>query len=57
MELLQVMKNRRSVRKYTGDKVPQDKLDLILQAGLLAPIPAALHVLQRCSRWISFSWS
>lgn len=37
MELLQVMKNRRSVRKYTGDKVSQDKLDLILQAGLLAP--------------------
>lgn len=37
MELLQIMKNRRSVRKYTDDKVPADKLNKILQAGLLAP--------------------
>lgn len=37
MELIQIMKNRRSIRKYTGDKIPNDKLNLILQAGLLAP--------------------
>lgn len=37
MELIQIMKNRRSVRKYTGGKIPEDKLNLILQAGLLAP--------------------
>lgn len=37
MELLQVMKNRRSIRKYTGEKIPSDKLDIIIQAGLLAP--------------------
>lgn len=37
MELMQIMKNRRSVRKYIGDKIPADKLNLILQAGLLAP--------------------
>lgn len=37
MELIQIMRNRRSVRKYTEDKIPGDKLNLILQAGLLAP--------------------
>lgn len=37
MELIQIMKTRRSIRKYTGDKIPRDKLNLILQAGLLAP--------------------
>jgi len=33
-ELLQTMLNRRSVRKYTGEPIPEDKLKLILQAGL-----------------------
>ena len=37
MELLQIMKNRRSVRRYTGDSIPDEKLDMIIQAGLLAP--------------------
>lgn len=37
MDLLQLMKNRRSIRNYTNDKIPSDKLELILQAGLLAP--------------------
>lgn len=37
MELLQVMKNRRSIRKYTDDKIPAEKLNQILRAGLLAP--------------------
>ncbi|MCM1544455.1 MAG: nitroreductase family protein [Ruminococcus sp.] len=37
MELLKIMKNRRSVRKYTDEKIPQKKLRMILQAGLLAP--------------------
>ncbi len=32
--LLQLMLNRRSVRKYTGEPIPEDKLKLILQAGL-----------------------
>lgn len=35
--LLNVMKNRRSVRQYTGEAIPQEKIDLILQAGLLSP--------------------
>ena len=33
-ELLQIMLNRRSVRKYTGEAIPEDKLKFILQAGL-----------------------
>ena len=33
-DLLQIMLNRRSVRKYTGESIPEDKLKLILQAGL-----------------------
>lgn len=37
MELLQIMKSRRSIREYTADKIPSDKLNMILQAGLLAP--------------------
>lgn len=37
MDLFQIMKNRRSIREYTGDKIPSDKLNKILQAGLLAP--------------------
>lgn len=37
MKLIQIMKNRRSIRKYTGEKVSKDQLNQILQAGLLAP--------------------
>ena len=33
-DLLQLMLNRRSIRKYTGETIPEDKLKLILQAGL-----------------------
>lgn len=36
MELIQVMQNRRSIRKYTGEAVPEEKLEMILQAGLLS---------------------
>ena len=32
-----MMLNRRSVRQYTGEHIPADKLELILQAGLAAP--------------------
>lgn len=37
MELFDVMVKRRSVRKYTDEKIPADKLEKILQAALLAP--------------------
>lgn len=36
MELLEIMQNRRSVRTYTGEKIPKEKLQLILNAGLLS---------------------
>lgn len=36
MDLLKIMENRRSVRNYTGEAVPDDKLDKILKAGLLS---------------------
>jgi len=36
MELLEIMRNRRSVRTYTGEAVPEEALTRILQAGLLA---------------------
>ncbi len=37
MELFDVMVKRRSVRNYTDEKIPADKLEKILQAALLAP--------------------
>ena len=36
MDLLEIMKNRRSVRTYTGEPVGEEKLEQILQAGLLS---------------------
>ena len=33
-ELLQTMLSRRSVRKYTGEPIPEEKLSLVLQAAL-----------------------
>ena len=36
MELLEIMQNRRSIRKYTGEEVTEEKLRTILQAGLLS---------------------
>lgn len=34
--LIDLLKKRRSVRKYTTENIPDDKLDLILRAGLLS---------------------
>ena len=36
MELLDLLLKRRSVRQYTGEQIPKEKLEKILQAGLLA---------------------
>ncbi len=36
LDLLEVMRNRRSVRVYTGETVPEDKVEQILKAGLLS---------------------
>lgn len=37
MELIELMRNRRSVRQYTGETVPAEKLEKVLQAALMAP--------------------
>jgi len=37
MELIELMRRRRSIRKYSDEAIPEDKLTQILQAGLLAP--------------------
>lgn len=37
MELIELMLKRRSVRKYSEEDIPEDKLEKIIQAGLLAP--------------------
>jgi len=36
MNLLELLLKRRSIRKYTKESIPQDKLEKILQAGLLS---------------------
>ena len=37
MELIDLILKRRSVRKYTDENIPDEKLEKIVQAGLLAP--------------------
>ena len=37
MELMELMRCRRSIRKYADEAIPEEKLQKILQAGLLAP--------------------
>ena len=37
MELSEIMRHRRSIRKYTDEPVPEEALERILQAALLAP--------------------
>ena len=42
-ELLRIMQRRRSVRSYSGEPVPMEKLNLILQAGMMAPSGRAIR--------------
>ena len=37
MELLDIIKNRRSIRKYTNEQIPKEHLEKIIEAGLCAP--------------------
>ena len=37
MELLEQIRNRRSIRKYNGEPVEREKLEKIVEAGLYAP--------------------
>ena len=36
MNVLDYLSNRRSVRQYTGESIPKEQLDQIIQAGLLS---------------------
>ena len=37
MELLDIIKKRRSIRKYTNEQIPKEHLEKIIEAGLCAP--------------------
>ncbi|MDE6068894.1 MAG: nitroreductase family protein, partial [Treponemataceae bacterium] len=37
MELLDIIKSRRSIRKYTDEQIPRADLETIIEAGLCAP--------------------
>jgi nitroreductase len=37
MDILELMKNRRSIRKYQDKQIPKEDLEKILEAGLYAP--------------------
>lgn len=37
MDLSEIIRSRRSVRNYTGEEIPEEKVNEILNAGLLAP--------------------
>lgn len=43
MDLLEVMQNRRSVRRYTQERITEEKLEAIVQAGLLSPSSRSLY--------------
>ncbi len=43
MNLLEIMQNRRSVRRYTAEPIPEEKLTAILQAGLLSASGRAVY--------------
>lgn len=39
MELIEAIKNRRSIRKYKSDPISQEKINLLLEAAIWAPHP------------------
>lgn len=43
MELIQMMQNRRSVRTYTEERISDESIDRILQAGLLSATGKAIR--------------
>ncbi len=43
MDLLEIMRKRRSIRKYTGEPIDEDKIEKILAAGLLSASSRAIR--------------
>ena len=50
MTLLDLMKTRRSIRKYTKQKVEDEKLEKIMEAGLYAPNPSDWYYECQCRK-------
>ena len=44
MDLLEIMRNRRSVRKYTGERIDDEKIEKVLQAGMLSASVSYTHL-------------
>ena len=42
-EFLNILQKRRSVRSYSGEPVPMEMLNMILEAGMLAPSGRAIR--------------
>ena len=40
MEVFEAIKNRRSIRKYRQEQIPKEKIDILIEAGRLAPTAA-----------------
>lgn len=40
MEVFETIKNRTSIRKYKNEKIPKEKIDILIEAGRLAPTGA-----------------
>ena len=40
MEVFEAIKNRRSIRKYKNEQIPKEKIDILIEAGRLAPTAA-----------------
>ena len=47
--LLDMLLNRRSVRSYTGEEIPEEKMKLVLQAGLLSELMTVLLPWPTCT--------
>jgi len=44
MELLDAIKTRRSIREFTGDKIPDEHIEVILDAARYAPSPENMQM-------------
>ena len=44
MELLEAIKTRRSIRDFTGERIPDEHIEMILDAARYAPSPENLQM-------------
>lgn len=48
MDLIEIMRMRHSVRRYSGEEIPEEKLENIIKAGTLAPTSRDLQPCEFC---------